>query len=60
MITLTTLVLFLCAIVMALYAFGLIRSPSHGAFRTFQWTFYLLAVLTVLSVWFGMTDEPSF
>jgi len=60
MITLTTLVLFLCAMVMALYAFDFINAPSRGTFRTFEWTFYLLAVLTVLSVWFGITDEPSF
>ena len=55
MVTLTTAVLFLCAILIALYAFGIFSTPYTGAFR---FAFYLLLVLTVLSFWFGMTDHP--
>lgn len=63
MITLTTILLSLCAMVMALYAFGFISVPSLGPVRIgrlFQWTFYLVAALTVLSVWLGLKEGPSF
>ena len=63
MITLTTILLSLCAMVIALYAFDLIRAPSLGrlrAFRLFRWTFYLLAALTVLSVWLGLGEGSPF
>jgi len=60
MITLTTILLSLCATVIALYAFGLIRVPSLGTLRMFRWTFYLLTALTVLSVWLGLDEGPSF
>jgi hypothetical protein len=55
MLTMTTAVLFMCAIVIALYAFGFFNTPYLGAFR---FTFYLLLVLLVLSVWVGITDQP--
>ena len=56
MVTLTTAVLFMCAIIIALYAFGLFSTPFLGAFR---FTFYLLLVLMVLSVWLGVIDQPD-
>jgi hypothetical protein len=56
MLTLTTGLLLLAVIVAALYAFGVFNTPYLGAFR---FTFYLLLVLLVLSVWFGSTNQPN-
>ena len=56
MLTLTTGLLLLAVIVIALYAFGVFNTPYLGAFR---FAFYLLLVLLVLSVWFGTTNHPN-
>lgn len=55
MLTLTTGVLMLAVIVIALYAFGVFDTPYLSAFR---FTFYLLLVLLALSVWFGVHNQP--
>jgi hypothetical protein len=54
MLTLTTGLLLLALIAVALYAFGVFDTPYLGAFR---FTFYLLLVLLALAVWYGM--NPS-
>ena len=56
MLTLTTGLLLLAVIVIALYAFGIFDTPYLGAFR---FTFYLLLLLLVLSVWFGTANPPN-
>jgi hypothetical protein len=56
MLTLTTGLLLLAVIVIALYAFGVFDTPYLGAFR---FTFYLLLVLLVLSVWYGTINTPQ-
>jgi membrane protein implicated in regulation of membrane protease activity len=55
MLTLTTGLLLLAVIVVALYAFGVFDTPYLGAFR---FTFYLLLVLLALAVWSGSMN-PS-
>jgi hypothetical protein len=55
MLTLTTGLLLLAVIVVALYAFGVFDTPYLGAFR---FTFYLLLVLLALAVWYGSMN-PS-
>ena len=55
MLTLTTGLLLLAVIVIALYAFGVFNTPYLGAFR---FAFYLLFVLLALAVWYG-TMNPS-
>lgn len=55
MLTLTTGLLLLAVIVIALYAFGVFNTPYLGAFR---FAFYLLLVLLALAVWYG-TMNPS-
>ena len=56
MLTLVTAVLFVAVIVIALYVFGVFNTPYLDAFR---FTFYLLFVLLVLTVWFGVTQPPN-
>ena len=56
MLTLVTGLLLTALIVVALYAFGIFNTPYLDAFR---FTFYLLLVLLVLSVWFGIGNQPS-
>ena len=55
MLTLTTGLLLLALIAVALYAFGVFNTPYLGAFR---FTFYLLLVLFALAVWYGSMN-PS-
>jgi hypothetical protein len=55
MLTLTTGLLLLALIAVALYAFGVFDTPYLGAFR---FTFYLLLVLLALAVWYGSMN-PS-
>jgi hypothetical protein len=56
MLTLTTGLLLLAIVVIALYAFGVFNTPYLGAFR---FTFFLLLLLLVLSVWFGLSNHPN-
>jgi hypothetical protein len=56
MLTLVTGLLLAAVIVVALYAFGVFNTPYLDAFR---FTFYLLLVLLILSVWFGIGDHPN-
>ncbi len=55
MLTLTTGLLLLALIAVALYAFGVFDTPYLGAFR---FTFYLLLVLLALAVWYGSMNPP--
>ena len=55
MLTLTTGLLLLALIAVALYAFGIFDTPYLGAFR---FTFYLLLVLFALAVWYGSMNTP--
>ena len=55
MLTLTTSLLLLALIAVALYAFGVFDTPYLGAFR---FTFYLLLVLLALAVWYASMN-PS-
>lgn len=50
-----TAILFVAVIVIALYAFGMFNTPYLDAFR---FAFYLLLVLLVLSIWFGVMEPP--
>ena len=51
--TFATAILFVAVIVIALYAFGVFNTPYLDAFR---FAFYLLLVLLVLSIWFGVME----
>jgi hypothetical protein len=51
MMTFATAILFVAVIVIALYAFGVFNTPYLDAFR---FAFYLLLVLLVLSIRFGV------
>ena len=55
MLTLLTGLLLTAVIVVALYAFGVLNTPYSDAFRA---TFYLLLVMLILSVWFGIGPQP--
>ena len=55
MLTLVAALLLTGLIVVALYAFGIFSTPYLDAFR---FTFYLLLVLFVLSVWFSIGNQP--
>jgi hypothetical protein len=55
MMTFATAILFVAVIVIALYAFGVFNTPYLDAFR---FAFYLLLVLLVLSIWFGVMESP--
>lgn len=55
MLTLVTGLLLTALIVVALYTFGIFNTPYLDAFR---FTFYLLLVLLVLSVWFSIGNQP--
>lgn len=55
MLTFLTGLLLTAVIVAALYAFGIFNTPYADAFRA---TFYLLLVMLILSVWFGIGDQP--
>jgi hypothetical protein len=55
MLTLLTGLLLTALIVVALYAFGVFNTPYLDAFR---FTFYLLLVMLVLSVWFAIGNQP--
>lgn len=57
MLTLVAGLLLTALILVALYAFGIFNTPYLDAFR---FTFYLLLVLLVLSVWFSsIGNQPS-
>jgi len=56
MLTLLTGLLLTAVIVVALYAFGVFNTPYSDAFRA---TFYLLLVMVILSVWFGIGNQPT-
>jgi len=55
MLTLTTALLLLAVIIIALYAFGVFNTPYLDAFR---FAFYLLLALLVMSIWFGVIERP--
>ena len=55
MLTFLTGLLLTAVIVVALYAFGVFNTPYSDAFRA---TFYLLLVVLILSVWFGISNQP--
>ena len=55
MMTFASAILFVAVIVIALYAFGVFNTPYLDAFR---FAFYLLLVLLVLSIWFGVMEPP--
>lgn len=55
MMTFLTAILFVAVVVIALYAFGVFNTPYLDAFR---FAFYLLLVLLVLSIWFGVMEPP--
>jgi len=55
MLTLTTALLLLAVIIIALYAFGVFNTPYLDAFR---FAFYLLLALLVMSIWFGAIERP--
>jgi len=55
MLTFLTGLLLTAVIAVALYAFGVFNTPYSDAFRT---TFYLLLVMLILSVWFGIGNQP--
>ena len=56
MLTLTTAILLLAVIIVALYAFGVFDTPYLDAFR---FAFYLLLASLVLSIWFGVIEHPQ-
>jgi hypothetical protein len=58
MLTFTTAMLLVAIIITALYAFGVFNTPylDLDAFRS---AFYLLLVLLVLAVWFGVIEHPT-
>lgn len=55
MLTLLTGLLLTAVIAVALYAFGVFNTPYSDALRV---TFYLLLVMLILSVWFGIGTQP--
>ena len=54
MLTLTTALLLLAVIIIALYAFGVFNTPYLDAFR---FAFYLLLALLVMSIWFSVIEH---
>ncbi|HEX6950818.1 MAG TPA: hypothetical protein VF127_14550, partial [Nitrospira sp.] len=55
MLTFLTGLLLTAVIAVALYAFGVFNTPYSDALRV---TFYLLLVRLILSMWFGIGNQP--